>query len=165
MLVIVMIIVGILVVVLGIKRFSKGIAELGVIIVCMALLGELLGTGNTNASRDWKLHEQIQLVSLSNGLATQGGGFMYVSVSAENAYSYRYEIDSKFGSETSKEYVVDVVSGNVEEIEDINCETPVLLKYKNKLGISKWRIILPGEATKYVFYVPEGTISHEIKLN
>lgn len=165
MLVIVMIIVGILVVVLGIKRFSKGIAELGALIVCLTILGEILGVSNQHPDADWELHKQTQLVSLSNGLATQGGGFMFVSVSAENAYSYRYEIDSRFGTETSKEYVVDVVSGNVEEIEDINCETPVLLKYKNKLGISKWRIILPGEATKYVFYVPEGTISHEIKLN
>lgn len=112
---------------------------------------------------DWELVEQTELVSLSNSTVTEGGGLIYVSVSGENTYTYRYEISSEFGTETSTEYKVDTVSKNVIESEDENCEVPVLRKYVRKGKITIWTFGLSSE-TKYVFYVPKGTIQKEVKL-
>ena len=116
---------------------------------------------------DWECVKSTELVSLSNTVVSQGGGLMYVSILAENVYTYRYEIDSPFGTDTSKEYIVDTISGNVEEIEDPKCEVPLLLKYRSKprVKIGLWNIIISfGGETKYIFYVPEGTIQKEIQL-
>ena len=69
---------------------------------------------------DWQLVKETELVTLSNSVASQGSGRMfYVSISADNVYSYRYEIESEFKTEGSKSYKVDTVSGdNIEEIEE-----------------------------------------------
>ena len=46
---------------------------------------------------DWQLVKETELVTLSNSVASQGSGRMfYVSISADNVYSYRYEIESEF---------------------------------------------------------------------
>lgn len=115
---------------------------------------------------DWKMVQETELVSLSNNTASGGVGLVYVSLSADNAYTYRYEIDSEFGTETSKEYQTATVLGqNVQEVEDPDCETPVIRVYTRKGKMSVWTFALMHEETKYVFYVPEGTISKEVKLN
>ena len=52
---------------------------------------------------DWQLVKETELVTLSNSVASQGSGRMfYVSISADNVYSYRYEIESEFKTEGSK---------------------------------------------------------------
>lgn len=112
---------------------------------------------------EWELVSETELVSLSNSTVTEGGGAIYVSVSGENTYTYRYEITSEFGTETSKEYEVRTVSENVIESEDANCEVPVLRRYVRKGKVTIWTFGL-GSETKYVFYVPEGTIQKDVKL-
>lgn len=112
---------------------------------------------------EWELVDQTELVSLSNNTVSEGGGIIYVSVSGENTYTYRYEITSEFGTDTSKEYEVDTISNNVIESEDPNCEVPVLNKYKRKGKITIWTFGL-GSEIQYVFYVPEGTIQKDVKL-
>lgn len=79
-------------------------------------------------------------------------------------YSYRYEIESSFGTDTSKNFVTDIVSGNVIESEDPNCIYPVLQIFKSKGKISIWSFSLADTQETYVFYVPEGTISKEVNL-
>lgn len=112
---------------------------------------------------EWELIKETELVSLSNSTVSEGGGAIYVSVSGENTYTYRYEISSGFGTETSKEYEVDTVSENVIESEDVNCEVPVLREYVRKGKITIWTFGL-GKEKKYVFYVPKGTIQKDVKL-
>lgn len=115
--------------------------------------------------KDWELMKETELVSLSNSLASGSNGFVYVSLTADNAYTYRYEIDSDFGTTTSKEYKTKtLVNENVEEIEDPNCTSPVIREYSQKAKPSIWTFAL-GQDYKYVFYVPEGTISKDVKLN
>lgn len=115
---------------------------------------------------DWELAEETELVSLSNGLASGSKGFIYVSLTADNTYTYRYEIDSDFGTTTSKEYKTQtLVNENVEEIEDPNCTTPVIREYSQKAKRSIWTFALGQTNYKYIFYVPEGTISKDVKLN
>ena len=98
-------------------------------------------------------------------MASGGTGALYVSLSADNAYTYRYEIDSEFGTDTSTEYETNtLVKENVEEIEDPNCKTPIIWKYQKKGKKSIWTFAFGNTKTKYVFYVPEGTISKEVKL-
>ena len=85
---------------------------------------------------------------------------------ADNTYTYRYEIDSDFGTTTSKEYKTQtLVDENVEEIEDPNCTTPVIREYSQKAKRSIWTFALGQTNYKYIFYVPEGTISKDVKLN
>ena len=115
---------------------------------------------------EWELIEETELVSLSNNVSSGGTGIVYVSLSADNTYSYRYEINSKFGTDTSKEYTTETLVGeDVEEVEDINCEAPVVRVYQRTGKKSIWTFALGGKETKYVFYVPVGTISKEVKLN
>ena len=60
---------------------------------------------------DWRLVEETPLVSLSNSTATEGkGNLIYVSISAENVYSYRYKIESEIKTENAKTYKVDTKS-------------------------------------------------------
>lgn len=52
----------------------------------------------------WKVIKESELVSLSNSTISGGAGCIYVSLSADNSYTYRFEVDSMFGTESSKEY-------------------------------------------------------------
>lgn len=116
-----------------------------------------------NGYTDWKLVEETELISLSNSTVSGGEGCIYVSLSADNAYTYRYEIDSDLGTDSSKEYETATIMNNVIEVEDPNCEVPTLKEYKRTAKKSIWTFGVYSE-TKYVFYVPEGTISKEINL-
>lgn len=106
------------------------------------------------------LEKEIELVSLSNTTAFDDTGVVYVSLSDDNMYTYRYETESEHDTETSKEYVTATVNGSiVKEIEDSECETPVLRVYCEKAKKSIWTLALFCDEIEYVFYVPEGTIS------
>ena len=109
---------------------------------------------------DWQLVKETELVTLSNSVASQGSGRMfYVSISADNVYSYRYEIESEFKTE------VDTVSGdNVEEIEEANSSKAILQEYHRKGKMSIWSFAFLSDETRYVFRVPKGTISREVAL-
>lgn len=147
---------------------NTNMRSMDVSILCFGLLLVVLFLGfNAPLSgyTEWKQQDEIELVSLSNSLASGGTGTIYVSLSSENVYTYRYEIESEFGTETSKEYETNTASDNVEEIEDPNCEIPVLRIYTRKGKMSIWTFALGNKETKYVFYVPEGTIAKEVKLN
>ena len=110
-----------------------------------------------------KLISETELVSLNNTVTSEGAGILlYVSVNASNVYSYRYEVENEFGN--GKSYKVGTVSSNVTEVEEPNCEVPVLKKYERKAEKSIWSFALYTE-TEYVFVVPEGTVGHDIKLN
>ena len=100
------------------------------------------------------------------GLAVPvGTGLVYVSLSADNAYTYRYEIDSEFGTETGKTYKTQTLVGeDVEEVEDPNCKQAVVRVYQREGKKSIWTFAFWTKETKYIFYVPEGTISKEVKL-
>ena len=64
-----------------------------------------------------------------------------------------------------KEYKTATIvnNGNVTEIEDPDCQKPVLLEYERTAKKSIWTFGVASE-TNYVFYVPEGTISKDITL-
>ena len=59
--------------------------------------------------------ETVELVSLNDGLASSGGttGIWYVSIEADNHYTYYTEVDSKYAEGSAKAYKSYVVSGNV----------------------------------------------------
>ena len=119
-----------------------------------------------NGYNDWELIKETELVSLSNASVSGGTGFIYVSLSADNAYTYRSEVDSTFGTESSKEYKTTTIvnNGNVVEVEDPDCQKPMLMEYKRTAKKSIWTFGLFCNETSYVFYVPEGTINKDIKL-
>lgn len=119
-----------------------------------------------NGYNDWKLIKETELVSLSNASVSGGTGFIYVSLSADNAYTYRFEVDSTFGTKSSKEYKTTTIinNNNVIEIEDPACQKPMLMEYNRTAKKSIWTFGLLANETSYVFYVPEGTINKDIKL-
>ena len=116
--------------------------------------------------KDWKLIKETKLVSLSNSTVSGGTGLVYVSLSADNSYTYRFEVDSTFGNKLSKKYKTATIvnDNNITEIEDSKCQEPTLMEYKRTAKKSIWTFGLLSNETSYVFNVPEGTISKDIKL-
>ena len=112
-----------------------------------------------------KLIKETELVSLSNTVASEGhGGLFYVSVSANNVYTYRYEVDDEYNiSGTS--YKVGLLDENVTEVESKDCKIPVLKVYERKAKKGLFTLSLFQNRTEYVFYVPEGSVVKEIFLN
>lgn len=162
------IVIGILVaaglVVLAVVIGDSGISMPLTMLWAVCVLGGIfIGIFVPVEYHEWELKEETELVSLSNSTVTEGGGIIYVSLSGENTYTYRYEISSEFGTETSTEYEVGTISNNVIESEDKNCEVPVLRTYVRKGKATIWTFGL-GKEIKYVFYVPEGTIQKDVKL-
>jgi len=111
-----------------------------------------------------ELIQETELVSLSNTVATSGGGnIFYVSVSPGNVYSYRYEVKNKSYT-NEKAYKRVLVSGNDTEIET-DTEVAILRKYVQKPKRWLWTFALGTEKYKYEFIVPKGSIVKEITLN
>lgn len=145
------------------EGFERILCGLGACIFILAIIVALFTP--LSGYKDWQLVQETELVSLSNGTASGGTGFIYVSLSADSTYTYRYEVDSEFGTETSKEYETrTLTSGNVQEVEDPNCKVPVIREYYRKGKSSIWTFALCTGQCKYVFYVPEGTISKDVTL-
>lgn len=136
---------------------------MGILMVILAIL--IVAFSPISGYNEWGLIEETELISLSNDVASGETGMVYVSLSADNVYTYRYEINSEFGTETSREYKTTALHNkDVEEIEAPDCEVPVIRVYQRDAKRTIWTFGWYIE-TKYVFYVPEGTISKEIKLN
>lgn len=103
-----------------------------------------------------KLTDTKEIYALADNSYLSGhGGFIYVTVTEEDKYSYM--IVNEDGS-YSKE---SVESENV-RIKEIDDETPVLQEYtyesKNKFW-SAWT------EEYYVFVVPKGTVTHEFNVD
>ncbi len=161
------IITVILAIVLLVAFAVNDFEKIGPVIVAFILVGGfVLGLAvPVSGYKEWRLTEETELVTLSNGLASGGTGLVYVSLSADNAYTYRYEIDSEFGTETGKTYKTQTLVGeDVEEVEDPNCKQAVVRVYQREGKKSIWTFAFWTKETKYIFYVPEGTISKEVKL-
>lgn len=135
---------------------------------CVFFLGSMLWglfVPLQGMSEDVRLISTTELVTLSNSTASEGNGSLfYVTVNAENVYSYRYEVEDKYGK-GEKSYKVATISKNVTEIESKDCKVPVLEVYKRKPKRGIGTFAMFADETEYVFVVPEGTISHEINLN
>lgn len=111
-----------------------------------------------------ELVEEIELVSLNNSVASEGrGGLFYVSVTAENVYSYRVEVPNTSEKE-GKMYELKTVKGNVKELETDTAKA-VLRVYKAKPKRWLWTFAIGASETSYVFVVPYGSITHEIALS
>ena len=112
-----------------------------------------------------ELISETKLVTLSNQVVSEGhGGLFYVSVSANNIYTFRYEVDDKYEI-SGKSYKVGLLDGNVTEVESKNCKVPVLKEYKRKAKKGLFTFAFFQNRKEYVFYVPEGSIVKEVSLN
>lgn len=111
-----------------------------------------------------ELIKEIELVTLSNSTASVSKGTcLYVEVSANNVYSYRYEVPNTSGVEGNM-YEVATVSENVKEVET-NTDKAVLRIYESKGKMSVWTFAIGRDKVSYVFIVPKGSISHSVALN
>lgn len=146
--------------------YSTTIALVGTILAVFVMLIGLFDP--LSGFEESKLEEQVELVSLSNSVASEGGGMLYVSVNAENVYSYRYEVESDVPEKEGKTYKTGTVSEdeNIEilEVETTDGSKPILAKYVAKGKKSIWTLALGAEKVTYIFYVPEGSIAKDIVL-
>lgn len=126
---------------------------LGTISIIAAFIISLMPIGL--AYGDWHLIEERELISLSNETASEGKREIYLLSTANNGYKYRYSIES------SKAYKTDILwSNNVEVNEEVNCKTPILKIYEKEGVRSVWTFIVFPAQTKYVFHIPEGSVSN-----
>ena len=109
----------------------------------------------------WEKVSETQLVTLSNSTVANDESEIYLIVTEGNNYTYRCEIASEFETGSSKEYVVRTISGDIIESELENYKDPVLMEYKRKSKMTIWTFGLGYAETKYVFYVPKGSIQRE----
>lgn len=136
---------------------SVGLTIMAIIVF---IVGLIFGIFIPTKYQAWEVYGTTEIVTLSNSTVAEGGGFLYVSVSGENVYTYRYEINS---TDTITDYKTDTISGNIIEREDINCKVPELIEERRKGKVTIWSFGLIHD-TRYIFHVPYGTISHEVKL-
>ena len=142
--------------------------------ICLVLLAILFFLGGTIAGlfvptggyKPGQESQTIKIHALSDQTTSTGNGSMvYVSISANNAYTFYRQIDSEFTDENSKAYISRTISGNnIIVIEEENCKTPRLTIYTQDPYITFWSFGIGFQIEKYVFYVPKGTIAHEISL-
>ncbi len=144
-------------------KFFKTFYRIPILLVFASIMVGLFAP--ISGFADWKPNERKDLISLSNSTVGGSEGFIYVSVSSSNIYTYRYEIDSEFGTETSSEFVTATVDGkDVVEVEDESIDTAYLQIYTRTAKKSIWTFC-PATETKYVFYVPPGSISKDVNLH
>lgn len=165
--IIICIIIAVIVCILALKcNDASSCVALFFLGLIIGVCGIGIGVFGATEYGEWNLIKETELVSLSNSTTSEGkSSIIYVSISGENTYTYRYEVDSELGTNTSKEYVVETLSSGVIESEDANCEVAVLKEYKRKSKATIWTLGLFNTETQYVFYVPEGTIQKEMQLH
>lgn len=122
--------------------------------------------GNANNYNEKTVVSTQPLIALSDGVASSGSGMFYVSISANNMFTYYTEAETEYTTENSNSYVSNTVPGSLTVIvEEKNNTQPRLLVYKQTGKKSFWYFNVPPTITEYVFYVPEGTIQRNITLN
>lgn len=106
------------------------------------------------------------LIALSDGVVSSGGGLFYISISANNMFTYYTEVETEFSTENASSYASKTVPGKLTVIvEEKNNTEPRLVVYEQTGKKSFWYFNTPPTITEYVFYVPEGTIQRNITLN
>ena len=106
------------------------------------------------------------LIALSDGVASSGGGLFYISISANNMFTYYTEVETEYTTEDTNSYVSKTVPGSLTVIvEEKNNTEPRLVVYEQTGKKSFWYFNTPPTVTEYVFYVPEGTIQRNMTLN
>lgn len=133
----------------------------GTLITCLVMFAILPPCLIHLGYNDPQLEQTVELVSLTDDIASVGE---YVTVSGEKVYTYRYEVENTTELE-GKMYKTATVSGDVQEVESSECKEPMLYIYVEKTKNSEWFSVHTKDRYVYIFYVPEGTITHEITLD
>lgn len=122
---------------------------------------------NTGGYKDPVMEEQVDLISLSDSVSSEGGGLLYVCINSSNVYTYYTQIESEFAGK-NKAYKSETISGENYEVivvEEKKCENPRVIKYFKDSKATFLSFGFAAGKTYYVFYVPEGSIAREIQLN
>lgn len=144
----------------AIKGWPNESAYLAVVFV---IGGILLGLFLPATSYE-ETSETIELVSLTDSVASTGNGVLfYVSVDATNHYTYYTEVETKYAEGNAKAYKSYTVSGNVVIVEDDSYTEAKLVIYKKIAKSSFWTFGGPDEV-EYVFYVPTGTVARNVSV-
>lgn len=131
------------------------------------MLGLLFSLCGNTGYNEKTLVSTEPLIALSDGLASSGGGgLFYLSVSANNMFTYYTEVESEYASENSSTYASKTVPGSMVIVaEEKNNTEPRLVVYEQTGKKSFWYFNKPPTIIEYVFYVPEGTIQRNVALN
>lgn len=134
-------------------------AIIGIICFIVAFIIAFLPGGGREYG-EWKMVEEKELVSISTETISGDTRDIYLLYSEEDTYTYRYKIASEVGINTAVLCQTETLSNkNVEQLEDVECKTPVLQVYEREGLEPKWRLKRLPTQTKYVFYLPMGSSS------
>lgn len=160
------IVLGVLTLIMGIRFGWDEYPTINVIIIFI-LVGIIVGVFvPISGYEEPVISEEIELVSLTDEVASTGGGIVYVNIDASNVYTYRFEVDSKFAMDGDKAYESDTKSGDVVTvIEGDSYTTAKLVEYESRPKKSFWTFGVFASEYEYVFYVPKGTIKGNIVLD
>lgn len=152
-------------------HFSNGNSNddmmVSIIIVLIFITGIVAGiTLPTGGFKPLEEVQTVELQALSDKTISIGrGSIIYVSINSSNAYTYYTQVESEFAGENSRAYVSRTISGdNITVVEEENCDNPRLIEYKQYPNSTFWSFGVGAQKKYYVFYVPKGTIAHEIAL-
>jgi len=109
--------------------------------------------------------EEYELVSLRDDVTSVGeGDWKYISIYAENSYTYYLEIDLPESYGEGTPYKSYTISGkNVFIIEDDKyIDDAKLIKYVSKPKNRFWNSGIEKSKEEYVFYVPTGSVVKNI---
>lgn len=150
---------------LSMQEYFVESRELSIMLsIIVFFLGIFIGIFIPSDHQEPVLVNEIELASLDNELMYDiKGNIFYLSVSANNVYTFRYQVNNEYNL-TGKSYKVDTLKRNVIEIESSECDKAFLKVYKVKPKITFISFGLGASKTEYVFYVPEGTIQKEVAL-
>lgn len=128
------------------------------------VIGIFAGLSPISGYTEWQLTEEAELGAFSNVPALRETRTIYAVLSAENTYTYWYDTGSQFGTETSKTFKEQIVKEEyVDTVEDANCPKPVVRVYQRQGKKTIWTFAVLGKETRYILYVPAGTIYREVK--
>ena len=145
--------------------FNEGVFYICLLLPCVVAL--LISTCGNDTNYNEKTVVSTQpLIALSDGLSYSGSGLFYISISADNTFTYYAEVETEYTTENSNSYISKSVPGSMSVVvEEKNNTQPRLLVYKQTGKKSFWYFNVPPTITEYVFYVPVGTIQRNIILN
>lgn len=147
------IIVTVVLIVLSTKYNFKA-HEITIITIGILIIGLSFAIAPIYGYEDPVLVKETKLVTLINDNELEND--IYVTVSANNIYSYKYEVKKPYTNDKTS-YEINIIRGDVIENESDKCTTPVLRQYERKAKTGLFSLCWEVKK-EYEFYIPKGSI-------
>lgn len=110
---------------------------------------------------EWKTQDEIQLAELSDG-----ENIKYLKTSGKDSskeVTFRYVTESEFGTEKILAKIAEDENTFVEIVEADDIDEPFVV-IQNREAETNWTFKAKDSQTKYIFYIPTGTVIYEKEM-